>query len=210
MWTYEQRMKRVTDNLINNDRIDRVETYKRAKFFGKYAFRVNLWVSLAQWVEFDQLMQDYRKIFEPLGAHLVGVKSTFDIYVYGNDPAILTYLLRRPSIILTSLVQTDPTCWGKALPKATKNTGKFFGEFRYRIRMRDIWWGLDQKNIDQLDELEMNHKLVLKRWHHTAGVKNMNTRAQVRDTFVYVRKLNEVLVLKLMFGDQVTDVVDRN
>lgn len=208
-WTYEARMSRVITNLIDNGRIDRAELYKRAKFFGQYAFRVNLGVSLQQWVDFDELMRHYHSVFDPLGGHLVGVKSTFDVYVYGNNPAILTWLYRHPSVQINSLAQTDPAYWHKKLPPSKKNTGKFYGEYRFRIRMRDFLWGTIQENIDQLNELEMDYKLVLRKWHHSVSTPGVAPLAQVRDTFIYLTKLNEVLVLKLMFGDQVADVEDR-
>ena len=208
-WTYEARMQRATANLLDTSRIERVDTYRRAKFFDKYAFRVNLGVSLKQWVDFDELMRFYHSAFDPLDAHLVGVKSTFDVYVYGNNPAILTWLHRHPSVNINSFAQTDPAYWHKKLPPSKKNLGKFYGEYRFRLRMRDFRWGTIQENVDQLDELEMDHKLVLRRWHHSADDPALAPLAKVRDTFIYVSKLNEVLVLKLMFGDQVADVEDR-
>ena len=209
-WSYETRMTRVINNLINTSRIERVDVYKRAKFFGQYAFRVNLGISLNQWVKFDELMQQYRNVFDPMGGHIVGLKSTFEVYVYGNNPEILTWLYRHPSISILSLVQTDPTCWHKPLPKAKKNVGKFFGEYRFRVRMRDELWGGKQANVDQLDELEMDHKLVLRKWPHSVSTPNVAPLAQIRDTFIYLKKVNEVLVLKLMFADQIADVEERN
>jgi len=209
-WSYSARMDRAIANLINTGRIERADVYKRAKFFGQYAFRVNLWVSFSEWVNFDAVMKKYHDIFDSMGAHIVGVKSTFDIYVYGNNPAILTWLHRHLSVHINSFVQTDPAYWHKKLPPSKKNIGKFFGEYRFRIRMRDIRWGLDQNNVNQLDELEMDYKLVLRKWHHSVSTPGMPIAGQIRDTFVYVNKLNEVLVLKLMFGDQVADIEDRN
>lgn len=199
-WTYEARMSRAITKLIDTARIERAETHKRARFFDKYAFRVGIGVSLQQWVDFDTLMREYHDIFDPMDAHLIGVKSTFDIYVYGNDPTILTWLLKHPSVQVNSVVQTDPAFWNKQLPQ--KNTGKFFGEYRFRIRMRDALWGSKQENIDQLNELEVNYRLVLRRYNYSPN--------NVRDSFVYVSKRNEVLVLKLMFGDQVSEVSERD
>jgi len=200
-WTYEARMTRAIAKLIDTARIDRVDTYKRAKFFDKYAFRVSLNVSLDQWVNFDDLTQYYHTMFDPMDAHLVCVRSTFDIFVYGNDPAILTWLIKHPSVQINNMIQTDPASWHKKLPKK-KNLGKFFGEFRFRIRMRDAQWGAKQENVDQLAELEMNHRMVLRKYNPDVAV--------YRDTFIYVNKLNEVLVLKLMFGDQVAEVTERS
>ena len=213
-WTYEARMNRAIAKLIDTGRIEFVETYKRARFFDTYAFRVGIAVSMTQWVNFDEVLQGYHKVFDPLDAHIVAVKNTFDIYVYGNDPAVLTWLVKHPSVSINTLVQTDPSFWHKKLPNSAKNTGKFFGEYRYRIRMRDSIWGLNPSNVAQLNELEMNHRMVLRKFHHAASMLKANPGMKiggngVRDTFIYLNKVNEVLVLKLMFGDQVSEVTER-
>lgn len=208
-WTPEARMTRAIANLISSGRIDRVDVYKRAKFFGQHAYRVNLGINLTEWVNFDELMREYHRVFDPMGAHLVGVKSTFDIYVYGSTPDVLVWLHKHKKVHINSFVQTDPAFWHKKLPPSRANTGKFFGEYRYRLRMRDHLWGTKPDNVNQLDQLEMDHKMVLKKWHHSMSTPGTNVEQQVRDTFVYVDKLSEVLVLKLMFGDQVAEVEDR-
>jgi hypothetical protein len=209
-WTYETRMARVVTRLVDNDRLDAdcVALYKRARFFNKYAFRIGIGLSLSQWVNFDEIVRDLHAVFDPLGAHIVAVRTTMDVYVYGNDPAILTWLAKRPSFRLTDLFQTDPKFWHKKLPKAKKQT-VFYGEYHYRIRMRDQWWGLDAKNVEQLDALEMDHKLLMKSMHHTKNVQGLSQYGRYTGTFIYVRKLNEVLVLKLVFGDQVGEVIER-
>ncbi|MNK72307.1 hypothetical protein D3C87_917800 [compost metagenome] len=210
-WTYEQRMERAIARLIDNAILDAdaSEMLHRPKFFAKYAFRLAISPALSSWHNFDELKQELHGALDELGAHIVSVKATYDFYIYANDPKVLRWIESHNSrFFVNSVRQTNPAHWGKALPKQNHDKGKFYGEFRFRVKMRNRTWGTDAENAKALEELGVHHKLVCKKYSNS--VDERHPEGVVRDTFVYVDKLNEVLVLKLMFADQVAEVEDRN
>lgn len=210
-WTYEARMERAIARLIEDEilDLDASEMFNRARFFGRYAFRVALSPTLESWHRFDELKEQLHAGLDPLDAHIVSVKPTYDFYVYGNDPSIIRWVQQyHANFFVNGVRQTNPAHWGKPLPKQNTNKGLFYGDYRFRVKLRNPVWGECQTNLDQLAELELDHKLVLQKYSNskTPELANGKTRA----TFLYVKKLNEVLVLKLMFADQVAEVEDRN
>lgn len=210
-WTYEARMERAIARLTDEGILDlnASEMFNRAKFFGRYAFRVALSPTLESWHRFDELKAQLNEGLDSLGAHIVSVKPTFDFYIYGNDPAILRWVYHHHSnFFVNGVRQTNPAHWHKPLPKQNHNKGLFYGTYRFRVKMQSAVWGEQAENLSQLAELGLDCKLVLQKFSNskTPELESGRTRA----TFVYVNKLNEVLVLKLMFADQVSEVEDRS
>lgn len=210
MWTYEQRMERAIRALVDSDILDSSasEVRHRPRFFNKYGFRISVSPTPDSWIRFDDLKQRLHDKLDSLGANIIANRSTYDFHIYGNEPSIIRWFLTNHSAFyVNSVIQTHKDSWSKPMPK-TNRKGKFFDEFMFRIKMKQRDWGTEKENVDQLLELGLHHKLVCRKFSNS--VTPICPEGVIRDTFVYVDKLNEVLVLKLMFGDQVVEVEQRS
>jgi hypothetical protein len=210
-WTHEQRMERAIARLIDEDilSLGSSEYLNRPRFFNKYAFCVGMSPTLTSWHKFAELREFLHQNLDQLGTHIVSVKHTYDFYIYGNDPAILRWIqMNHENFFVNFIRQTNPMAWDKPLPKSKPHTRKFYGQYSYRMIMKDRHWGVDTDNLQQLVELQLAHKLVLRKFSHS--VTEQKPQGLIRDTMIYVDKLAEVLVLKLIFADQVKEVEERS
>jgi hypothetical protein len=207
--SYESKMNKILLRLVETEKVDQssITFQKRAKFFDKYAYRVSISPTLENWHKFDELKNEIITDLEPLGAFVIA-KNSYDIYVYGNDPKILQVISKKTkNFWINAICQTNKDYWHMPLPKSKFRNSLFYGQYKFRIKMKDKKWGENEININQLNELDMNHKLVCKKFSNSKT--DTTPEGVVRDTYIYVEKLNQVLVIKLMFGIQVGEVVER-
>lgn len=208
-WTFAERQKRAITKMINNGVVEEIAVswLKRPRFFGKYPFCVSMTPTYMGWTEYDELSQKIRTALEPLGAHLVCTRNTFFFYIYGDDPAILSWIhSNHRNFLVTAIRQCDPDYWNHRLHEPNKS-GPFYGEYPYRITLKSPYWASEHpQDLEQLEKLEIGHKVVTKIHPNMAG---METKFAAQRCFIYVRKVSEVLVLKLILGDQISAIDDR-
>lgn len=214
-WTVRQRIERAIAKLIERETLDAENFFviRRPKYYEKYEFVINVRPDASAWHRFDEVVDVVRDGLAQYDVHIVASK-TLEVYVYGSDPNVLRWFLQlRDDISLGHIKLTDEAYHNHKLPKRKKNPGGFFANYRYRLRMLPHAWGVDPDNIDAFEQLELTSaKIVLRHWHSKSERDKINLppEASIRDTFIYVGKLSEVLVLKLMFAGQIIEVVERD
>jgi len=169
-----------------------IETLHRPLFFGQFAFGVGLSLKLAHWGEYHGVKD---QILSELKGHDMTLQSnqrTYQFNAFSSDPAVLRWFLKHQSKFSFNHIRiVSRACWHIALPKP-RPKGKFYGEYGYRFEFKDPKWGLNDDNVAELDKLSGNVKLVT------------NPR-----TFLYLDRLNDVLLFKLIAGEQLLSLDDR-
>lgn len=194
-WTFEQRIQRVCDALIERCLLEetQIEHLRRPLFFGQYAFGVGLSLELHHWGEWIGIKDMINSSLDGLDMHLQSNQRTYQFNAFSSDPRLIRWLIQHQSMFSFNHVRiVERSCWHLALPKP-KPKAKFYGEYGYRFEFKDPKWGLDPENVEELDKLSGHLKLVTS-----------------PRTFLYLDKLNDVLLFKLIVGEQLLSLDDRH
>jgi hypothetical protein len=194
-WTFEQRIQRACGALIDRCLLEdrQIESLKRPLFFERYAFAVGLSLNWNLWGEWFETKDQLVERLGTMDAHLVSNRSTYQFNVFSSDPGVLRKLGKGPQHYKFNHVRiVDRSCWHLKLPEP-RPKGKFYGEFGWRFEFRDPQWGLDPENLQELEKL--------------AGPTRLVTYPR---TFLYLDRLNDVLMFKLIAGEQLLSLEDRH
>lgn len=198
-WTYDQRIQRACKAFLDRDLLeaDHIQTLRRPLFFGQYPFAVGFTPVRELWFKYDELKEfvvEGQKAYDHV---LQSNRNTLDFHIFSGDPSVLRWLLKHQSpFYFNHIRMVDKESWSMRMPKPKPKT-KFFEEFGWRIEFKDRKWGLNPQNVKELDRLGGPLKLTC------------SPRANPK-TFLYLSKLNDVLLFKLIVGDQILDIEDRS
>lgn len=194
-WTFEQRIQRACDALLEAFLIEdsQIETLRRPLFFGQYAYGVGLSLASHYWGDWIQIKDSITQNLSGMDFILQSNRRTYQFNAFSNDPRMLRWFITRHRELAFNHVRiVDRSCWHLALPKP-KPKAKFYGEYGWRFEFKDPKWGLDPENVAELEKLSGPTKLVTK-----------------PRTFLYLDKLNDVLMFKLIVGEQLLSLDDRH
>jgi hypothetical protein len=194
-WTFEQRIHKACNALVDRSLLDesQIETLRRPLYFGQYAYGVGLSLNLAHWGDWHEIKAFLTGVFEAMDATLQSNQRTYQFNAFSSDPSMLRWLIRHQSMFTFNHVRiVDRSCWHLSLPKP-RPKAKYYGEFGWRFGFKDFKWGLNEDNVAELDKLSGPVKLVTK-----------------PRTFLYLDKLSDVLMFKLIVGEQLLSLDDRH
>jgi len=193
-WTFEQRIHRACQALIDRNKLEetQVEHYTRPLYFGKYAYGVGLSLSLSKWGDWFEVKDHIHATLDDLDCSIVSNRKTYQFNVFSSDPAMLRRLAKINYFTINHVRIVDKTCWHLKLPKP-KPKGKFYGEFGWRFEFKNPKWGIEASNLEGLESLSSPYKLV----------------TQPR-TFLYLSSITDVLLFKLVAGEQLLSLDDRH
>lgn len=198
-WTYDQRIQRACQAFLDKGLLEdsQIQTLQRPLFFGQFPFAIGFSPVRELWFKYDELKEFVVAGLKNSEHTLQSNRNTLDFHVFSGDPSILRWLLTHQSpFYFNHLRLVDQVCWNMRLPKPRPKT-KFFDEYGWRIEFKDRKWGLNEQNVKELGRLGGPLKLTV------------SPRANPK-TFLYLSKLNDVLLFKLIVGDQILDIEDRS
>jgi hypothetical protein len=202
-WTYEQRIQRVCQSLVDKNLLDKsqISNLKRPLFFGQYAFSLGFSPVANQWVAFDDLKEKIIKGLNTLDYHFHPNRSTLDYHVFSSNVTVLRWLERNQGAFqFNHLRLVNQECWGLSLPRPKRKT-KFFNLYGWRVRFKDPNWGKNEDNLSLLEGLSGPY------------------RFQESDTFfqqpssrslLYLSHKNDVLMFKIMASESILSIEDRS
>lgn len=195
-WTYDQRIHRVckafTDKALLTE--EDISVIRRPLFFGHHAFGIGFAPYAENWSRYDELKEFITASLKGHDFTLQSNRRTMDFHMFASDPAVLRWLIKHNSpFIINYLRLVDQSCWHLKLPKPRPKE-KYYGEFGWRISFKDPMWASKNSNLDELDKLGGPTKLVVSPFR----------------TFLYLSKLNDVLMFKLILAEQIADIEDRS
>lgn len=198
-WTYDQKIQRVCNAFMDRELLEQsqIQTLQRPLFFGQYPFAIGFTPVREMWFKYDELKEFVVEGLKNSEHHLQSNRLTLEFHAFAKDPSVLRWLLKNQKPFYFNHIRLiDPACWNMRLPKPRPKT-KFFEEFGWRIEFKDPKWGLNENNLVELQRLGGEHKLTC------------SPRANPK-TFLYLSKLSDVLMFKLIVGDQILDIEDRS
>ena len=170
-----------------------IETVRRPLFFGQFAYGVGLSLKMEQWGEWLHIKDFILEGLKDLDFTLQSNQRTYQFNAFSNNPAMLRWFLKHRELFSFNHVRiVDRSCWHLKLPRP-RPKGKFYELYGYRFTFKDPRWGLDQANLAELEKLSGSLKLVTS-----------------PRTFLYLDKLNDVLLFKLILGEQLLSLDDRH
>lgn len=199
-WTYDQRIQRVCRSFTEKDLLDQSQiiNIKRPLFFGEFSFSVGFSPVREKWYLFDELREGIIAGLDGLSYSLHPNSTTLDYHVFSSDPAVLRWLERKQAnFIFNSLRLVDESCWHLPLPR-TKRKTRFFEDFAWRISFKDPAWGSRDSTEADIARLQGPTKLLVYPGPHKPR------------TFLYLSKLSDVLMFKLMAAEEILDIEDRS
>lgn len=194
-WTFEQRIQRACDVLLDRGAIDesQIEVVKRPLFFGQYAFGIGLSLELSNWGDWIQVKDKIVESMRDYDMALQSNRRTYQFNVFSSDVNVLRWFIRHRNMFsFNHLRIVDRSCWDLKLPKP-RPKGKFYGEYGWRFGFKDPLWGSNPENVAELEKLQGPVKLV-----------------QYPRSFLYLDKLSDVLLFKLIVGEQLLALEDRH
>lgn len=193
-WTFEQRMDRISASLIHRGILDdsQVETIRRPLYFGRYSYSVGLSLKISKWSDWFLIKDQLQSFAEQFDCMLHSNSRIYQINMFSSDPKILRELMKFSWFTFNHIRIVDRNCWNLTLPRP-KPKGKFYGEYGWRFEFKDPKWGLDQTNVRELEKLSDHIKLVTS-----------------PRTFLYIKKLSDVLMFKLIASEQLLALDDRS
>jgi len=194
-WTFEQRIQRACDALVDRNLLEesQVETLHRPLYFGQYAYGIGLSLNLSHWGDWQQVKDFLQGVFESMDAALQSNQRTYQFNAFSSDPSMIRWFMRHRKMFTFNHVRVvDRSCWGLSLPKP-RPKAKFYGEFGWRFEFKDPNWGQDPDNVSELEKLSGKVKLVTK-----------------PRSFLYLDKLSDVLIFKLIVSEQLLALEDRH
>jgi hypothetical protein len=193
-WTFEQRILRACEALVERNLIDhsQIETMKRPLYFGIHSYAVGMSLNLARWGDWFESRDLVASLLQDFNCTIMPNRGTYQFNVFSSDPQVLRLLAKQYTWLHINHVRiVDRSCWQLSLPKP-KPKGKYYGEYSWRFEFKDPNWGGDLDNVAELEKLSGKTKLVT-----------------YPRTFLYLDKLNDVLMFKLIVGEQLLSLDDR-
>lgn len=170
-----------------------IETLRRPLYFGQHAYGVGLSLNLNHWGDWIHVKDMIQNGIKDMDATLQSNQRTYQFNVFSSNPVVLRWLIQHQSMFAFNHVRiVDRSCWHLTLPKP-RPKAKFYGEFGWRFEFKDPKWGLEADNVAELEKLMGKTKLVTK-----------------PRTFLYLDKLSDVLMFKLIVGEQLLSLDDRH
>lgn len=194
-WTFEQRIQRACNALVDRSLLEesQIETLRRPLYFGQHAYGVGLSLDLRYWGDWVHVKDMIQNGIKNMDATLQSNQRTYQFNAFSSDPVMLRWLIQNQSMFAFNHVRVvDRSCWHLSLPKP-RPKAKFYGEFGWRFEFKDSKWGLDADNVAELEKLSGKTKLVTK-----------------PRTFLYLDKLSDVLMFKLIVSEQLLSLEDRH
>lgn len=193
-WTFEQRIQRACKALVDRSLLEesQIETLRRPLYYGHFAYGVGLSLELAHWGDWIHVKDMILNGIRDMDANLMSNQSTYQFNAFSSDPTMLRWFIQHQSMFTFNHVRiVDRSCWHLPLPRP-KPKAKFYGEYGWRFDFKDPKWGEDENNVAELEKLSGNTKLVTK-----------------PRTFLYLDRLSDVLMFKLIVGEQLLSLDDR-
>jgi hypothetical protein len=198
-WTYDQKIQRVCRAFEDKGLLEasQIQTVQRPLFFGTFPFAISFAPVREKWFKYDELKEFVVEGLKNSDISLQSNRFTLEFHLFSGDTNVLRWLLRNQApFYFNHLRLVDPACWSMKLPKPQPKT-KFFEKYGWRIEFKDPKWALKDENIAELERLGGDLKITC------------SPRANPK-TFLYLSKLNDVLLFKLIVGDQILDIEDRS
>lgn len=194
-WTFEQRIQRACSALIDRSLLEetQIEVLRRPRFFNQFAYGVGLSLDFQHWADWPNIKDMILAGLKDFDSTLQSNQRTYQFNAFSSDPSMLRWFLRHQSMFTFNHVRIiDRKCWGLWLPKP-KPKVKWYGEYGWRFEFKDRNWGLNDENRMELEKLSGPVKLVTS-----------------PRTFLYLDKLSDVLMFKLIVGEQLLSLDDRH
>lgn len=194
-WTFEQRIQRACGALVDRSLLEesQIETLRRPLYYGQHAYGVGMSLNLNFWGDWIHVKDMIANGIKDMDATLQSNQRTYQFNAFSSNPAMLRWFIQHQSMFAFNHVRiVDRSCWQLRLPKP-RPKAKFYGEFGWRFEFKDPKWGLDAENVKELEKLYGSIKLVTK-----------------PRTFLYLDKLSDVLMFKLIVGEQLLSLDDRH
>lgn len=198
-WTYDQRLERARTKMVDTSLLadDEVVVMSRPLFYGQYPFGLGVTPVREKWFMYDELKQRIIDGLDGLDYHMQSNSRTLQYNVFSGDVSVLRWFIQNHSpFMFNHLRIIDPDCWSWTMPDKEQRTS-YYGEFNYRITFKDPAWGRQADNVQELDRLSGEHKLVVSTVPNKPG------------TFLYLKKLNDVLMFKLMHAEAINNIDER-
>jgi hypothetical protein len=198
-WTFNQRIQKACAALVERELLEEkdIVTLKRPLFFGQYAFALGFTPVREEWHRFDELKDQLTGGLEGRDYHLQTNSRTIEFHVFSSDPSVLRWVMQHQShFLFNHLRLVDGDCWHLRLPKVRAKR-KFYDMFGWRITFRDPLWGKKPDKDEALEQIG-DHKLVVSDNPNKPG------------TFLYLSRLNDVLLFKLINAEQIQSIEDRS
>lgn len=199
-WTFAQRLQRACDQLVNRDLLEnsQIVTIQRPLFFGQYAFGLGFTPVREQWYRYLELKEFVISGLQGLDYHFQSNQRTLQFNIFSSDTTALRWLIKNEyAFMFNHLRLVDPSSWHLTLPSPRAKT-KFYGHFGWRIAFKDPSWSSDPANLAELDRLSGTHKLI-----------SPNIPVKMGG-YLYLDKLSDVLMFKLMHAEDILDIEDRS
>lgn len=186
----------VDKNLLDESQIHHLE---RPLYFGQYAFSMGFSPNALNWSRFDELKAQIIEGLEGFDYQLTANHSTMDFHVFSNDVGVIRWVAgHHGPFTFSHLRIVDEGSWH--LPKArNKRKGKFYGLYGWRIALKDPRWFEEPRNREFIDGLSGEYKIT------TVPVFYQSPKS-----FLYLTNKNDVLLFKLMAGDNILSIEDRS
>lgn len=193
-WIYEDRIDRALKGLIDSNKLDEqdVQFVRRPLFFGKYSFGIGLSLKLDSWGEWVGIRDRVFQQLKPYDATIQNNRKTYQFNIFSKDPSVIREVKKMNFFTFNHVRIIPQSCWSIPIPKP-KPKAKFYGEFGWRFEFKNPKWGIDPENLAYLDDLTGVYKIV----------------TQPR-TFLYLSQLSDVLLFKLVAGEQLLSLEDRH
>lgn len=207
--TYDLQIQKKLDRLIKNEMVDptTISTSYRQKFFNKYTIRIVLSIYVQDLFKFDELVANVSVHFNNI-ALLVAKKETSEILIYSSDPKVLSIVNSKcKNFWVNQIMFIDKSSWNKKFPKPKQKNPLYFGKYQYRIGFNDPKWETKEDRIFELSQLGIDYKIVTRIFPKSKTP--LNPAGWPKECFVYVDKLPEVLVMKLMYGNEISEISTR-
>jgi hypothetical protein len=211
-WTYEQRVERARDLLEDRAVMsaDQFETQRRPPFFNRYRFGIGLSVTPESWYRFDELKHMVQQGVAAMDCFVQSNGKSYEIYLFSSNPKVIRWMARNHrDFHVNWLRMIDPSCWSRTLP-AAKPKGKFFNQYSWRLRLSR--WQMDMRPVDSASGT-IDCAFPGLTHHAIAAIggpkRTMRQGPRLERTFVYVDRIADVLMLKLILGSDIIEIEER-
>lgn len=194
-WTFEQQIQKASSALIDRSLLDetQVEIIKRPLFFNHYAYGIGMSLELTHWGDWIHIKDRINDSLKGIDMILQSNRRTYQFNAFSSDVKMLRWFIKNERMFsFNHLRIVDRSCWHLRLPKP-RPKGKFYGEYGWRFGFKDPMWGQIPDNVAELEKLQGPVKMTL-----------------YPRTFVYLSKLSDVLLFKLIVGEQLLSLEDRH
>lgn len=186
---------------------DQIEILQRPPFFNRYRFGIGLSTTPESWHRFDELKNMVQTGVAALDCFVQSNSKSYEIYLFSSNPKVIRWMARNHrDFHVNWLRMIDPASWNRTLP-APKPKGKFFNTYSWRIRLSR--YRMDMKpNKDGIDCAYpgLTHHAI----DAISGPKKvMRQGPRFERTFVYVDRVADVLMLKLILGGDIIEIEER-